>query len=82
MSDDDAEDVRRDDSAPEHPDPSPATDPAPDEADPPEEAGEDAVGGPLIQDIRSDSRHPRLARFATVLVMVTAGFMMTTAAVN
>ena len=43
---------------------------------------EDAVGDPLIQDIRSDSRHPRLARFATVLVMVTAGFMMTTAAVN
>ena len=82
MSDDAAEAVRRDDSAPEHPDPSPATDPAPDEADPPEEAGEDAVGGPLIQDIRSDSRHPRLARFATVLVMVTAGFMMTTAAVN
>ncbi|MEH1545844.1 DUF881 domain-containing protein [Cutibacterium avidum] len=82
MSDDDAEDVRRDDSTPEHSDPSPATDPAPDGADTPEEADEDVVGGPLIQDIRSDSRHPRLARFATVLVMVTAGFMMTTAAVN
>lgn len=82
MSDDDAEDVRRDDSPPEHSDPSPAADSAPDEADTPEEAGEDVVGGPLIQDIRSDSRHPRLARFATVLVMVTAGFMMTTAAVN
>ena len=82
MSDDDAEDVRRDDSPPEHSDPSPATDPAPDGADTPEEVDEDVVGDPLIQDIRSDSRHPRLARFATVLVMVTAGFMMTTAAVN
>lgn len=82
MSDDDAEDVRRDDSTPEHSDPSPATDPAPDGADTPEEVDEDVIGDPLIQDIRSDSRHPRLARFATVLVMVTAGFMMTTAAVN
>ncbi|WCC80106.1 DUF881 domain-containing protein [Cutibacterium equinum] len=43
---------------------------------------EDAIGGPLIQDIRSDSRHPRLARVATVLVTAMAGFMMTTAAVN
>lgn len=35
-----------------------------------------------IQEVRTESRHPRLARMATVLVMVVAGFMMTTAAVN
>lgn len=37
---------------------------------------------PSIQDVRSDSRHPRLARFATVSVMALAGLMMTTAAIN
>ena len=37
---------------------------------------------PSIQDVRSDSRHPRLARSATVIVMALAGLMMTTAAIN
>lgn len=35
-----------------------------------------------IQDVRSDSRHPRLARSASVIVMALAGLMMTTAAIN
>ena len=41
-----------------------------------------ATTEPSIQDVRSDSRHPRLARFATVSVMALAGLMMTTAAIN
>lgn len=41
-----------------------------------------ATTDPSIQDVRSDSRHPRLARSATVIVMALAGLMMTTAAIN
>ena len=41
-----------------------------------------ATTDPSIQNIRSDSRHPRLARLATVIVMALAGLMMTTAAIN
>ena len=41
-----------------------------------------ATTDPSIQDVRSDSRHPRLARSATVIVMAVAGLMMTTAAIN
>ncbi|EFT50840.1 hypothetical protein HMPREF9565_00961 [Cutibacterium acnes HL053PA2] len=41
-----------------------------------------ATTDPSIQDIRSDSRHPRLARSASVIVMALAGLMMTTAAIN
>lgn len=41
-----------------------------------------ATTDPSIQDVRSDSRHPRLARSATVIVMALAGLMMTTAATN
>jgi len=41
-----------------------------------------ATTAPSIQDVRSDSRHPRLARSATVIVMALAGLMMTTAAIN
>ena len=41
-----------------------------------------ATTGPSIQDVRSDSRHPRLARSASVIVMALAGLMMTTAATN
>ncbi|MES8907441.1 DUF881 domain-containing protein [Cutibacterium acnes] len=41
-----------------------------------------ATTDPSIQDVRSDSRHPRLARSASVIVMALAGLMMTTAAIN
>lgn len=41
-----------------------------------------ATTDPSIQDVRSDSRHPRLARSASVIVMALAGLMMTTAATN
>ena len=47
-----------------------------------EEDRSQATTEPSIQDVRSDSRHPRLARFATVSVMALAGLMMTTAAIN
>ncbi|MES6970032.1 DUF881 domain-containing protein [Cutibacterium acnes] len=41
-----------------------------------------ATTDPSIQDVRSDSRHPRLARSASVIVMALTGLMMTTAAIN
>ena len=41
-----------------------------------------ATTDPSIQDVRSDSRHPRLARSASVIVMALAGLVMTTAAIN
>ena len=41
-----------------------------------------ATTDPSIQDVRSDSRHPRLARSASVIVMALAGLMMTRAATN
>ena len=41
-----------------------------------------ATTDPSIQDVRSDSRHPRLARSASVIVMALAGLMITTAAIN
>ena len=41
-----------------------------------------ATTDPSIQYVRSDSRHPRLARSASVIVMALAGLMMTTAAIN
>ena len=41
-----------------------------------------ATTDPSIQDVRSDSRHTRLARSASVIVMALAGLMMTTAAIN
>lgn len=41
-----------------------------------------ATTDPSIQDVRSDSRHPCLARSASVIVMALAGLMMTTAATN
>ena len=41
-----------------------------------------ATTDPSIQDVRSDSRPPRLARSASVIVMALAGLMMTTAAIN
>ena len=47
-----------------------------------DEARSQATTDPSIQDVRSDSRHPRLARSATVIVMAVAGLMMTTAAIN
>ncbi|MSS44830.1 DUF881 domain-containing protein [Cutibacterium sp. WCA-380-WT-3A] len=59
-----------------------------DDTNPDDRRGDDvdcdskAATDPSIQDVRSDSRYPRLARFATILVMVLAGFMMTTAAIN
>lgn len=47
-----------------------------------DEDGSQATTDPSIQDVRSDSRHPRLARSASVIVMALAGLMMTTAAIN
>ena len=41
-----------------------------------------ATTDPSIQDVRSDWRHPRLARSASEIVMALAGLMMTTAATN